>query len=239
MELTLQGVTCDISWKLRDSVKNGTAITYLALTLTLGCSLSAGEATFVLRFQHTEYLQDRAGNDLATNMLTAKSEQYVYQSAAEKAALSGSGSAFNGISLATFALAVGMSMFQSTAVGSFWSFVNMLQILSFLPIIDCNIPYNFEVFITQYLTVSQVTIPFNMLPSWMPNPLDYFSGFVTDALNDRYSLCGFAAVNFIYNFGAQIVTWLLLFLFYVLIRALTAIVPKSKYAVRFVNIPAA
>ncbi len=231
MDLTIKGTkeSCDFDWELSDSFPAGKELSQLTLLVNVYCSLSEGAQTFVLRIHNTEYLQDSSGNDLATNLLTAKSKKFAYISATEAAVLSGMGAAFSTASLATFLLALAMCLFQTVAVSSFWSFVNMLQILSYLPIINCNIPYNFEVFITQYLTMSQITFPTELMPDWMPNPLAYFESFITEALNERYSLCGYDSLSFVYNFGNQIFTWLLLLLFYILLRILTWMIPKSKY----------
>ncbi len=230
MSLSLVGTkeACVPTWKFSETFPAGSEIVDLTLPVTLDCSLSAGEATFVLRFGNVGYIQDKAGNNLATQELTTATKKYSYMSTTEAAALSSAGSAFSAVSFVSLALAVGMCMFQSTAVGSFWSFVNMLQILSYLPIIDCDLPYNFEILLTQYLTVSQVTIPFNMLPDWVPNPLTYIGDFATDVLNDRYSLCGYSAASFIYNFGSQLFTWILIFFFYLLLRVLTCVFPRPR-----------
>ena len=166
---------------------------------------------------------------LANNVLRVKTKKWTYSSGLEQTVLDNAGSAFSAVSYLTLAFALAMCLFQSAAVGAFWSFVNMLQILSYLPIIDCDLPSNFEIFITEYLTVSQVVFPFQMLPQFVPNPLSFLTDFLTAALNDRYSLCGYESVSFIYNFGSQLLTWILLFLLYLVLLILVRIIPKSKY----------
>ncbi len=140
--------------------------------------------------------------------------------------MSGSGTALSVASWATFILALGLVLFQSVAIGSFWAFINMLQMISFLPIIDCVIPSNFETFITQYLTVGDVSFPFDTFSEYIPNPLSYLSAFITNPLDSRYFQCGFESLSFIYNFGSQLVTWLLVGLFYLLIRILVRAFPR-------------
>ena len=195
---------------------------------TVPCSLKGKAETVFVRFERSELIKDLGNNALSNKLLQAAMLRYIYVSDSQAAAISGAGSSFTASSLATFGLVIGVSLLQSAAVGSFWVFVNMLQILSYVPAINCDFPYNLEVFLTDYLSVSKVSFPFAILPSWVPNPLSYVSRFVTTPFNSRFLLCGYESFNFIYNFADQLLTWLLVLLFYIVLRVLTWLIPETK-----------
>ena len=80
-----------------------------------------------------------------------------------------------------FIMAIAMSPFKSSK--SFWIFMNMAQLLSYIPILACDLPSNLRYFIIEYFGVSKASIPFDGLPEWIPNPFKYFLNFKTDPLN--------------------------------------------------------
>jgi hypothetical protein len=81
----------------------------------------------------------------------------------------------------------------------------MLQILSYLPGLNCYIPFNLEVF----LTIKDVAIPFNMLPDFPFSPLELTEYFMTDPLTEKLSTIGYESISFIFNFSDEIVAHLL------------------------------
>ena len=230
MEVTMTGTTetCPLTWTLSSSFVAGSQFDGLKIVAEVECSLSEKKEKFFVKFKAPALLTDLGRNELATPLISCYSKRYKYISSSSKAVVDGSGSAFNSASFLTLALALGLALFQSSAVGSFWAFVNMLQIISYLPIIDCVIPYNFEIFLTEYLTVSKLVFPFAALTDYIPNPLSYLSQFITNPLNERYLLCGYESLSFLYNFGDQLFTWLLLALVYAILRILVWVFPRPK-----------
>ena len=216
-----------MSWTLDTDVESIDFFTKIVIETEVLCSLK-GRETFYLKFKNPMYITDNIGNPLSTTEITAQALKNNYMDSKQKAVVQGAGTAFSGTSIATLAFVIGMNMIQSAAVGSFWAFINMLQMLSYLPMIDCDIPQNLVVFLTQYMTVGKVSLPFDMMPSWIPNPLAYLPTFLTDPFNGRFSLCGYATLSFIYNFADQLTTWCLLLAFYIALCILTKWIPESS-----------
>jgi len=193
------------------------------------CSLQTNRQLFMVHFTVPKIVQDYSENVLATPVLYAKTKKYSYISDSEKAALSAAGSAFSGSSIFTLFFMIGLSLLQSAAIGSFWAFVNMLQILSFMPIIECFIPYNLEIFLTEYLTIKKIVFPFYLIPDFILSPIRLISSFLTSPLNDRFLIAGYDSLSFIFNFGEELYTWVLLLFLYLALRFLCWLIPKTKY----------
>ena len=98
------------------------------------------------------------------------------------------GIGLSSILYATFGLIVGLNPFKSNP--SFWILSDMMQMLSYLPLINCRIPENLEVFLTEYFGISKLSIPFDLLPDWVPNPTNFLKNFRTDAYNNYFSNSG-------------------------------------------------
>ena len=108
--------------------------------------------------------------------------------------------------------------------------MSMVQFLSFIPLMNWNIPGVFSTFINSYLTVTGITIPFAMIPVNYLNPLYLLSNFITPPFNSKFFDCGFNSVSLIYNFANQLFTWITLLLIYFLLIFLTRYFTGKKYA---------
>lgn len=217
-----------MTWNLSNNIVEGHPYTSLTINTKIYCTITSVQVFFVVKFLDVHSMKDDSNNTLATPILQARAFPFTYISDAEAAALSGSGGTFSASSFITFAFCLGISLFQGAAIGSFWAFVNMLQIIAYLPVINCYIPYNLEYFLTNFLQVSQVTFPWSMIPNWIPNPLALFVNFLTPPLNLRFQLCGYQTLSFIYNFASQLLTWITLLLIYILLRIIVYFFPKPK-----------
>ncbi len=231
MTVTLEGAKegCTISWGFTTNFTKGESFKTLDIQVTVPCSLSGGAEIYYVTFKKPKVIQDTSNNALATETLHAYAKRFVYVDDSQQAAVSGTGSTFTASGFATLGLVVGINLFQSMTVGSFWTFMDMLQIISYLPLLALNFPYNLEVFLTEYLTVSEITIPFKMLPSWVPNPITYVKSFAGNMVGGRFLDCGYESFSFIYNMSENLFTWVFLLIFYVLLRILTRYIPKKKY----------
>jgi len=105
----------------------------------------------------------------------------------------------------------------------------MVQLLSYIPLINGQLPPNMELFIGRYLSVGAIKIPFRSFPSFIPNPLSLLTAFVTNAFNDRFQLFGFESVSFIWNFAEQLATWLIMLVTYLVLRLLCKYLPQNRY----------
>jgi hypothetical protein len=105
----------------------------------------------------------------------------------------------------------------------------MVQMLMLVPMINVLIPPNFMTLLTQYLTMCQITIPFNLLPDWVPNPLSYFNFFFTLPVSATFDACGLSSLSFLYNFAGQLIVWFITAGIYVLLCFLDWLLPKDRY----------
>ena len=100
--------------------------------------------------------------------------------------------------------------------------------ISYLPLINCKIPTNLQIFLTNYLSVAKIVIPFQLLPAFIPNPLAFLTDFLTEPFSYLYSYCGYYSLSFIYNFASELFTWLFLLIIYLILNFLTWIAPRPK-----------
>jgi len=231
MEIMIEGLKeeCPIIKNMALDFPKMTNLTSIQLRVNATCLLKGFVETYIIKFTKPAMIKDLAGNILNTPILTAKTMRAIYISPTEQAVVEGAGSSFTVSSMVTFGVVIGMSALQSTVVGGFWSFVNMVQIISYIPILKLEIPYNLQIFLTEYLTVSKVAIPFNLLPKGIPNPLDFLSAFVTDSLGENFKICGYETFSFIYNFGQELTSWACIFGFYILLCFLNVVLPVNSF----------
>eukprot|EP00826_Nyctotherus_ovalis_P047315 TRINITY_DN5429_c0_g1_i20.p1 TRINITY_DN5429_c0_g1~~TRINITY_DN5429_c0_g1_i20.p1 ORF type:complete len:529 (-),score=105.27 TRINITY_DN5429_c0_g1_i20:544-2130(-) len=221
---------CELTWDFASSLKPNAKLTKFEIQTEPRCSLKASQDSFTVEFNDVSCVVDRDGNELETRVLEARTMRYVYSSASEMAYSEGLGSAFDSSSMVTLGVMVFISLFQSVSVGPFWSFVNMVQLVSYLPALDCTIPSNLEIFLTDYMNIRKVAIPTDLLPDFVMAPLNFIENFVTAPLNDRFSLAGYESLSFLFNFLDELLTWFLVALLYVALIVLCRLVPKSKYS---------
>ena len=232
MEVNLANTkgSCNVSWQLSTSFAELIAINQMIIHTNVSCSL-IGTEIFVIRFKRPDFITDLSNNSMTSSVYKAQALKYVPDSV--KAAVSQAGTTFTASAFATFGLVLLMNLVKSAAIGSFWAFVNMLQILSYIPLINFNLPYNLETFMTQYLSVSKITPPYSALPNWIPNVTSYFSSFFIGLSGYRFTLCGYETWSFLYNFSDELTTWMLLAVFYGILRLLTCVIPESRYCFEY------
>lgn len=187
-------------------------------------SVGGKAETLEVRFKDRSLLQDESGNHLKTEVLTGPAlRQIKLPSGVETL-----GQVVRAASFLTLGAMLGMNLFQSVAVGSFWSFINMLQVIAYLPVIPCAIPDNFLTFLEEYLTIGEFAIPFDMLPDFIPKPERLFEFFDGIEFNVDFKIYSFESPSFLHNFMDELSTWFLLLLFYLAINLLLKLRPTSK-----------
>jgi hypothetical protein len=103
-------------------------------------------------------------------------------------------------------------------------FLGMIQMLSYIPLLHCKIPENFK-----YFGVSKVSIPFESLPDWVPNPISFGNNFIIDPNNPEATAFGYISSCFLYNFRDQLFTWFTVILMYLAFCILTKIPKEAMY----------
>jgi len=218
----------NFTWIITDRIIAHQYFRKLTIQLDLKCSLRENSEEITVNFTDPHLLLDSGNNELYSPIMRAKSKRFTYLTPGEKALIKGAGNSFSWGSLLTFGLLLTINLLQSAAMESFWAFLNMLQMISYIPLIDCYMPYNLEVFITDYLSISKMAIPFHLLPSFIPNPFSYLADYLIVPMNFRFTLCGFESLSFIYNFADQLVTWIMLAILYIILRLLTWCIPQDS-----------
>ena len=232
MTVKLRGARegCELSWELMDVFHKGYQFDKLTVKASPQCNLQGAGQTYFVIFNDVTAFTSVAGHSLKNNLLKASALRYTYISESDKAALSAIGDSFISTSWITVILMLGMGIFESLAIQPLWSFINMLQMVSYIPVIDCYIPQNLEIFLIEYLSIGSLAIPFDMIPEFKYNPLNYIDYFLTDPFNDKFFATGYESISFVFNFSDEILTWLSLFFVYLVLKLLCSLLSKSRYS---------
>lgn len=223
MEVSLK--KCEFTWKLLSTFPAYSALTELTIEIFPKCSLKRADICTVT-FKNRMVITDLSGNSLETETVKAKLPEHRFTSS--EAALVAAGTAISAASTGTLVFALGVSLLQGYAVGSLWHFVNMVQILSYIPLLNGCVPANYKIVLTDYLAVKSIVLPFDVLPDFF-DPLSHLSRFLTDPLNEKFSELDYESISFIFNFGDEMLTWIVLGLLYLLLILVGRIIPKFLY----------
>ena len=239
MEVKIEGSKqgCSLSWNFSKPFDKQSLMKNISIITSVQCSLLGDEA-FVVKFKSLSIFSDSQGNKVSGNVLQARALRFDFVSDSMAAAIAGAGMTFSAINLVSFCIVIVVNMlqyfhnivnyFRSAATGAFWEFVSLSQMLSFLPVLNCNTPNNLVTFLTQYVTVTSVSFPFNMLPSFIPNPMNFLDSFITGPLNEKFDQQGVISLSFVWNFGGQIYSWGIMLLIYFFLCIIVMIIPKTR-----------
>ncbi len=217
--------TCTLIWTpIAPSVKLGT-VSQIEANTEIRCSISG--KTEKIRLVFTDPTLFRSQDDVALGAyeVSAKLYRSRWMGTSEQQAVDALGTAVKSASILLFALSMAQYLLQSVALGSFWAFVNMLQILMYTPVMNAYVPEGLLQFMTNYLSVSQMQLPFSVdiLPdSWT-------GSLKSQLLNVNLQDFGLSSASFLYNFCDQFVTWILLFLLYCVLVILDRLRPENRF----------
>lgn len=227
IRITIKSVdrdTLTIKWELESRFSSHEAIRSLEIATTIEYNIRGIDELFHIEVDNGVFL-DIGQNDLIRKTFDVPARRQLYISDA----LTAAGGGFLGLTYATFIITIGVNPFKSKP--PFWIFMSMIQVLSFAPVLNCEIPGNLEEFLTTYFGVSKSSIPFEYLPSWVPNPKDFIAKFKTEPLNSKFDNAGYASTSFIYNLSDQLGTWIILVLAYFLIGFAGKAIPSLLYLI--------
>jgi len=225
IEITLKR-KCDMSWKLNKNFPKNTAFTELLIEITPECPLERLMIDKIL-FKNVELIADLSENALTTRIIRVKTSKYTHEEV--HAAAEVAGELINTSGVVTLVFMLGLASFQICAVGSLWHFINMIQILSYIPLLDCKIPSNYRLILTDYLTIKKLAIPLDFIPDFPFSPFSYLPQFMTKPLNERFAEFAYESTSFIFNFAEELSTWLFLGLLYLLLIVSAWLFPKFGY----------
>jgi len=226
------GKKCRLTFKLLTTFPKDTILTEIQIKILPQGTLRGGEeCTFT--FENKEFITDLSENPLETEVLKMKLPKFTHE---ESEGIKAIGETINAASTYTIIVILGLSLFQGYAIGSLWHFINTVQIISYIPLLNCNIPNIFRLLLTEYLTVRKVAIPLNSIPDFPFNPLSQFTRFLTKPLNEKFEKLKYESISFIFNFSEELLTWILLGLTYLLLKVLYKKAPKFLYMFRLICI---
>ena len=225
IEITLKK-NCDMSWKLNKNFSKNTTFTELLIEITPKCPLERLMIDKIL-FKNVELIADLSENALATRIIRVKTSKHTHEEVDIAAEIAGE--LINTSSVVTLVFMLGLASFQICAVGSLWHFINMIQILSYIPLLNCKIPSNYRLVLTDYLTIKKLAIPLDFIPDFPFSPFSYLPQFMTKSLNGRFVELVYESTSFIFNFAEELSTWLFLGLFYLLLTLSAWLFPKFGY----------
>eukprot|EP00826_Nyctotherus_ovalis_P031271 TRINITY_DN2496_c0_g1_i8.p1 TRINITY_DN2496_c0_g1~~TRINITY_DN2496_c0_g1_i8.p1 ORF type:complete len:185 (-),score=20.55 TRINITY_DN2496_c0_g1_i8:636-1190(-) len=179
---------------------------------------------FHVTFMNQSLIHDGRKNGLKTRTLSKGALRQVHFGDA----LGTAGTGFAFASWLIFIIEMCLNPFKSSQ--SFWIFINMMQMISYLPVLNCTLSENLRAFLTQYFGTSKASIPFDSLPNWVPNPLTLLELFKIDPINKNFEETGYTSISFVYNFSSQILTWITVLLLYAGVTLGSKLLPKIKYA---------
>ena len=220
---------CEFTYSLSQTFDPGEVFKILSIEVQPQCSLKNGENTFTVQFKNPLLILDQADNSLETHILKVKTINFFFGYDSNPEVTNDVGMGLSYTMTASFVLVICLYLFQSFAMGSFWAFVNMIQIISYIPGLDCDIPENLRVVFSDYLSIKKIAIPFTMIPDFPYNPLTYINAFMTDAYNEKLNEIGYETMNFVYNFADELLTWISLGLVYILLKILSFAPNETMY----------
>lgn len=215
MELTLNR-KCTFTWTLQSLFPKDSTFDELRIEVYPECSLQKGETVYTVMFKQVSLVVDLSGNALATSVLRVKTEGGKYEISAEARIV---GAVIEHASTWSILSMILLSVFQGQAIGSLWHFINMIQVLSYLPLLDCEIPDNFRLILTEYLAIRKLAVPLDKFPAFF-NPMSRLTSFITNPFNDKFAELDYESVSFVLNFADELITWLLLGGVYLLLQLL-------------------
>ena len=136
----------------------------------------------------------------------------------------GAGSIFKIGTYVSLFLTICLNPFKSAKY--FWFFMGLIQLVYYIPFINCIIPSNFEYFLREYFGVTKLAIPFDSFPKQI-NPMPYIEMFHDKPFNDQFESMGYRAKSFIYNYLNQILTFITMGFTYLGISLAIYIVPEK------------
>jgi len=211
----------EFEWDFANNFTANQHINRVLINTQALCHLT-GHESIIFKILSTGLFKDTSGNALKPLNIKTNAHAQNYMTDVEKAVMENTGNFFSLSSMVTFGIIVGVNMIQMTAVESFWTFINMLQMLSIIPLVDCNLPANLMKFFIEYLSVAKVALPVEIVP------YDFISKFENMPYNRRFAENGYENTSIIVNFIDQLTTWILLIIFYLIITILTYVVSQDS-----------
>lgn len=225
MDIELQGADGNLlplTWRFNVSFARKRYIKQFIISTDVPHNIKGRLETFRIEFRKPEAIKDQYDNPLRTESMSAQALRRLYLTEA----MGSMGSGFIVCSWAILILEVGLNPFKSSQ--SFWDFMNMLQILSYIPLLSGDIPANLDLFLVDYVGMSKGSFPFDSLPWWVPNPLAYLERFHSPPLNAKFAEAKYGSLSFVYNFSNQLGTWFLMFVYYILLNIGSRLLPKLE-----------
>ena len=187
MQVSLES-QCKLTWNFVNEFKASEKLNIMYLKTKPECSLGTNKDAFVVYFNNPSLITDLSKNPLIENKYTIRALRYTYVPNEEY--VENIGIAIGSALGLSFLLFIGLYLFQSVGMSSFWGFINMIQLISYVPGLDCDIPENLAMVLNKYITIKNAVIPFDIIPDFPYNPLELINIFKTESYNDKFEEIG-------------------------------------------------
>ena len=206
LRLTPQ-MTVTLDWNFTEDYIYTARKKYLLITPELNHNLKGRVEIFFVTFLDQRLIKDNYQNSLMTEVVSGPATRKIIISDA----VDTSGNVF---SIANYIALILTILLSGKSNPAFWIFVSMIQMLSYLPLLNCSVSGNLKHFIKTYFGASKASIPFDSFPSWVPNPTSYINRFIVPPNNIEAIELGYISICFLYNFGYQLFTWITVLMMY-------------------------
>lgn len=204
----------ELDWSFASNYATTVKSKYMLIEPVVPYTLKGKVETFFVNFQNREFIEDISQSKLQTASVSAPA----LKMDVIKEELKTAGSLLSASSYITLLVSVLLSFKSNPA---FWVYIGMMQLLSYIPLLDCTVPSNFVYFVKEFFGVSKASIPFDSFPSWVPNPTPLINKFKIAPSYENAVDTGYDSVCFIYNFGYQLFTWAIMLALYGAFNILT------------------
>ncbi len=200
----------------------------LTFSLSYNQSLSGGEL-LTLTMRDPGKIADLHGNLMQVNSISTKVTKYKYISLGEKTSAEGAGDASVYTMLPSLALSMGISFVlyyvltywwgSNTPIEGMWMAMSVIQMISYVTLIDLNYPANLLYFLEKLESVHN----FN---KWLPNPFEYVlapSRLNMTVYNEQFGSRGFTNCQMILLCGADLIVILGMLLAVIVLKPLSSV----------------
>eukprot|EP01022_Parablepharisma_sp_SALTPOND_P022076 TRINITY_DN442_c0_g1_i11.p2 TRINITY_DN442_c0_g1~~TRINITY_DN442_c0_g1_i11.p2 ORF type:complete len:404 (+),score=4.99 TRINITY_DN442_c0_g1_i11:1480-2691(+) len=228
--------TCPAHGVVQLEPRNQGDFSTLYIALSISCTVKGNAESLLVVFTNPSLFADVNGVQMIQEQAKARLRRSYWIDSGQQAATEAVGNSFQTTNYLIYAVSLGRYLFQqdlqykkyrSVALGAFWSLMNMLQILYYLPAMNIYIPENLRIFLTTYLGSSKIEIPIPFLDKLLPTK--WVSALTSNFDDAILSDFGLDSYSVLINFYEGIFTWVIFGTLYIIVVILDCLLPKGRF----------
>ncbi len=209
-----------VSWSY-GGFKTQNKLKSITFAVGFNYSLSGSEYLVLAINNEAKDILDMNENALKSLSVRVKLAKYRYISSSDANAIAGAGTASYYAMLTGIIVSLGISLVFNTPIEGMWAAMSVMQMISYLTLLNLNYPQN----VISFLEYVESVYNFN---SWLPNPFSYmFPGLEKVPYNAQFASRGFTSRNMLYLCGSDLIMLALM------ASAILVLVPLSKVCALF------